>query len=310
MILFVGSEEKGYFIRDIADKHGWRAAFVKQSLSIESQVKEILSCQDCKFVIYDIEQYAEPAEEIASVIHRVQLANNAEPVIFAPGYNPQSDMIMYLTYQEIRNYIFGDSLSDKKEELERCIRGDYESMTDLKKNFEPQQKEELLSYRGTAARSVGIAGAVQRMGTTTQAIQFVKYLMLKGYRACYIQMNNHGWIEELAEAYEDVAKDGELGKAVYQGVEMFYKLEKLPEVLKQGYDYYIYDYGVYSERDFNKVSFLEKDLQIFVVGTKPGEFMKTYDLIENNFYNNVIYIFNFIRDDKTEHEDTYELMHG
>ncbi len=44
-----------------------------------------------------------------------------------------------------------------------------------------------------------------------------------------------------------------------------------------------------------KFLFWKKEQQIFVVGSKPGgEFEKTYDVIKNNFYNNVFYIYNFV----------------
>ena len=87
---------------------------------------------------------------------------------------------------------------------------------------------------------------------------------------------------------------------------MYYKADKLKEIQDKGYEYIVYDYGVYSEHDFNKVSFLEKDIQIFVVGSKPDEFDRTNDVIKNNFYNEVFYIFNFISD--TEKKDLMDLM--
>jgi len=69
----------------------------------------------------------------------------------------------------------------------------------------------------------------------------------------------------------------------------------------------VFDYGVAGENGFNKISFLEKEQQIFVVGSKPGgEFEKTYDVIKNNFYNNVFYIYNFVAEG--EQEDIKELM--
>lgn len=304
MILFVGSEEKGHFIREVAKSYGWSAEFVHPKLDIYSQVQEILQYPDCKVIVYDVEQYVMNAQEIADEIRKIQLANNAVPVIYAPGYNPKSDLVMHLTYQGIKAYIFSDNLTEKKEELRAAITGkttDYFSVEE-----EPEEVAE--KKAAGAAKAIGIAGAVPRMGTTTQAIQLVKYLMYKGYKACYIQMNNHGYVEELIDSYEGVEIEEVIGKAVYQEVEMYYKLEKLPEVLKRDYDYFVYDYGVFSDRDFNKISFLEKDLQIFTVGTKPGEFMKTYQLIENNFYNSVLYIFNFVVDDKQERDDIYELM--
>lgn len=307
MIVFAGKNERGYFIQDVAAKRGMKAAFVRSSMDIKKQINGILKYGECKFIVYDIEQYINPSEEIAETVSRIKIANDAVPVIFAGGYNPKSDVIMQLRFHGIQNFIFSDNLSDKKAELEACMDG--------RINPDPKELElpgeegkEELSRNGIIAKAIGIAGAVPRMGTTTQAVQFVKYLMFKGYHACYVQMNDHGWVEELAEAYEEVETDRELGRVTFRGVEMYYKLEKLQEVRKMGYDYYVYDYGVFNDRDFNKISFLEKDLQIFVVGTKPGEFMKTYELIENNFYNQVVYIFNFILDDRQEHEDIYELM--
>ena len=96
------------------------------------------------------------------------------------------------------------------------------------------------------------------------------------------------------------------GLTTYQSVDMYYKAERLKEIQDKDYEYIVYDYGVYNEHDFNKVSFLEKDIQIFVVGSKPDEFGRTYDLIKSNFYNDVFYIFNFTAE--TEKKDIKELM--
>ena len=35
--------------------------------------------------------------------------------------------------------------------------------------------------------------------------------MYKGYKACYIQMNNHGYVEELMDAYEGVEEEKLIG---------------------------------------------------------------------------------------------------
>lgn len=155
-------------------------------------------------------------------------------------------------------------------------------------------------------KTIGVAGAVRRMGTTTQALQIVKYLKFNGYKAAYFEMNNHGFVKAVREFYEDSQYDEMEGLTEYQNVDMYYKAERLKEVQDKDYEYIVYDYGVYSEHDFNKVSFLEKDIQIFVVGSKPDEFEKTYDLIKSNFYNDVFYVFNFTSD--AEKKDIKELM--
>lgn len=311
MLVYVGDEEKGYWTEDVAKKHGWSVIYVKKRLHIEEQLDDILAIDNCKVIVYDIDQYATPAKEVAAEIKKIQMANQAMPVIDAMGVSPQSDMIMHLHYQNIFTCIFADRLGDRKEELEECIAGNRVS-PDVGQNFpEEESNAETASkdaVKSDKVRTIGIAGSIRRMGTTTQAIQLIKYLSYKGYTACYIEMNDHGWIEQLIDCYEVDGIDEMIGKVIYKDVEMYYKIENLPEILKKDYDYYVYDYGVYDDKAFNKISFMEKDMRIFVVGTKPEEFGKTYHLIDNNFYQKATYIFNFIPEDKEEHNDIYELM--
>ena len=152
-----------------------------------------------------------------------------------------------------------------------------------------------------------MAGCIKRMGTTTQALQLVKYLQFVGFKAAYFQMNASNFVEAVKDAYEQVTVDDEIGLVSYAKVDMFCRTDRLQEVLNLDYDYLVFDYGVAGENGFNKISFLEKEQQIFVVGSKPGgEFEKTYDVIKNNFYNNVFYIYNFVAEG--EQEDIKELM--
>ena len=152
-----------------------------------------------------------------------------------------------------------------------------------------------------------MAGCIKRMGTTTQALQIVKYLQFIGRKAAYFQMNASNFVEAVKDAYEQVTVDEDIGLVSYANTDMYYRTDKLQEVLNLDYDYLIFDYGVAGENGFNKISFLEKERQIFVVGSKPGgEFQKTYDVIKNNFYNNVFYIYNFVT--SGEQEDIKELM--
>ena len=66
------------------------------------------------------------------------------------------------------------------------------------------------------------------------------------------------------------------------------------EIFRQDYDYFVFDYGAYSERGFNKTSFLEKDIRIFVAGSKAAEMKYTQDVLRNEYYTDVRYLFNFI----------------
>ena len=209
-------------------------------------------------------------------------------VIYAPGYDRESRIVQQLMYQGIRYFVYSGNFSEAREELERCLNGYYR---------EPEEEEELqeVAKREEAKeRDPDRSGwGIHRMGTTTFALQLVKYLQLKGYKACYVEVNATGFVEQHERTFNTV-HDTYLGKVTFENVEMYYKQEKLLDVLKQEYDYFVYDFGTYMDTDFSKTSFLEKDVRIFVVGSKASEMSYTNELIRNEYYTDVNYVFNFI----------------
>lgn len=307
MLLFVGKTEKGFFTEERET-----VIYIEPELHIEAQAEQILPFKEqAETIVYDIEQYADEPECIVSWIKKIEEALRVRTIIFAPGFSPKSTLIHLLWDAGIKNFIFSIYLADQKEDLEFCLSGYYENFGYEEKRgisfSEEKEEEEAEEKEKTRTIGIGVAGCIGRMGTTTQAIQFVKYLQYQGARAAYFQMNGHGFVEALKEAYEEISVEEELGCVTYAGVDMFYRPAKLQEVMKLDYDYLVFDYGVVGENGFNKISFLEKEKQIFVVGSKPGgEFEKTYEVIKNHFYNNVYYIYNFVS--AGEQEDIKELM--
>lgn len=310
MIIFVGSKEKGYFCEDLAAKFDQAVEYIDTDIHIVNQIPEIMNYKEnCEYLVVDVEQYADDADVIIDSLMKVKEAVNTKIIIYAVAFSPKSELLSGLYSRGIRNYIFSEMLSDKKKDLTNCINGFYEQWgyESLGIYFEGEDEDNAEEItKKEKVKTIGVAGAVRRMGTTTQALQIVKYLKFNGYKAAYFEMNNHGFVKAVREFYENSQYDEMEGLTEYQNVDMYYKAERLKEVQDKDYEYIVYDYGVYSEHDFNKVSFLEKDIQIFVVGSKPDEFEKTYELIKSNFYNDVFYVFNFTAE--TEKKDIKELM--
>lgn len=293
-IVFVGEREKGYFIEDVAQKISLEYAYVESHGHIKYQSNSILAVPDVKYMVFDIEQYIDGADVIAKEIEAIQKCNNAEAIIYASGYLSTSTVIVELCKLGIKGYIFATNLSDMKDQLMKCINGYYEvnGIEELKMiNLQDAEEEIKETYN---FKMIGVAGSERRIGTTTQAIHIVKYLLYKGYKACYVHMNSTGFITETKEWYVNECDD-EIGKLTIEGVDHFYKVEKISDIKRLGYDYYVYDYGAYFDPNFNKVSFLEKDVKIFVLGYKAQEMAYTYKLVSNVFYDDVKYIFSFGR---------------
>ena len=58
--------------------------------------------------------------------------------------------------------------------------------------------------------------------------------------------------------------------------------------------------------DFNKTSFLEKDVRIFVSGTTASEMDETETILRNEYYSDIMYVFNFVSE--REKKDVLEFM--
>ena len=293
MIIFIGLEIRGSWIAEIAEHYKMGFRVIPERPKIAEHVNLILDVSQVKYMVFDIEQYIDSGSEIAEQISRIATVNNAKPIIFAPGYSPVADVIVCLLQRKMKNFILSVTLADQKEDLKKCINGYFDQHSIEEFGYVEPILAEDEAKADLNFRNIGVVGANARMGTTTAAVQLVKYLALKGHKACIIEMNGHHWSEELAEWYE-TQKDEELGRITYMSVDIFHDLTKLQQILRMGYEYYIYDYGVMTDPDFNKISFLERDYQVFVCGSGPSELRSTFQVIENSFYDDVFYLFSLV----------------
>ena len=306
-LLFVGSREKGFFCETIAERYHCSVEYIEQSGHIEQQVNSILYIPQEKYIVYDISQYIDEPEQILSEILKIKNSNAAMPIIYAAGCLPTSQLVSIL-YESgnISEFILATDLSEMRSQLEKCINGYYErnGIDELASlQLLSEQEEELKAE--LQFQTIGVVGTQARIGTTTQALHIVKYLIGKGYKACYIHINNTAYITELQEWWGADQIDEFTGKLVYEGIDHFFRIEQLSEIKKLGYDYYVYDYGALTGH-FNRESFLERDIRVYVLGWKPSELQATYKLLQNKIYADGKYILSF--GDELPEEDIEGIM--
>ena len=124
MIVFVGAEDRGYWVRETAQIRGEELEFVESSMTIQEQINEILR-HSGDYIIFDIEQYVDNAEALAEEIMQIGRAKSWTVVIYAPGYDRESRIVQQLMYQGIRYFVYSGNFSEAREELERCLNGYY-----------------------------------------------------------------------------------------------------------------------------------------------------------------------------------------
>lgn len=181
--------------------------------------------------MYDIQQYIDDPEIICEEILKIQNCNGATPIIYAPGFSTFSRVIVALYEGGISEFILASDLSEQRSQLEKCMNGYYSKngIAELEviktlSEQEAQLKDEL-KYT-----TIGVVGTANRIGTTTQALHITKYLIAKGYTACYVHINNTDYIKDLQEWWGAEIQDNFIGKVVYEGIDHFYKTEHLTEI--------------------------------------------------------------------------------
>lgn len=301
-VLFVGSLQKGYFIEETHD-----VKYTGESLTITEQMNEILSAEAYSLIVIDVSQFSQLHSELVSEIIKIRMTKNCKIIIMAVGFSEKSLLIQSLRENGFEFFIFSPILSHQKREFINAVDGipttfDSDELPDLN----TADSDGIPAPKKKKSTTIAVVGAGSRIGTTTQAIQMIKYLLLNGFTAAYIEMNNNNYVERLKRLYSVSEGEEEIGKVTYQSVDMFYKKEKIADILKLEYDYLIYDFGAFSDKTFNLINFLEKDISVVVGGVKPNEIDCITDLISKTIVNDVFYIFSFSH--KAEHPDVLDLM--
>ncbi len=306
MILFIGTERAGFFISEVAKAKQIPIRITGLVTSLEN-IQNLALQEKYDFIVINIDMLTDSSKEIAGTINNIHISTTSRIIILAQGYGTNSEIVQELCSVGITNFLTSNNLSKIKEQLETALNG----IDDISFTKEHSPNQIPLSPKplnpNNNYKTIAVVGSVGRIGTTTQCIQMVKYLNIQNKRACYIEMNPNGYLELLKEFYDEgVTIDEQLGKITYQNVDMFYKKDKISDILKLGYDYYIYDFGTYRPDDFALISFLEKNIKFVVCGTKPNELLYMQQALQVFYDNDINYIFSF--SPESEHEDVLALM--
>jgi len=149
---------------------------------------------------------------------------------------------------------------------------------------------------------IGIAGSMQRIGTTTQAIQLTRFLITAGYTTVYVEMNRQDYIWGCSTLYGGTDRRKPVDSFAYDEIKM-YKKPRLEELLKSdAYDYLICDFGNLRAAGFDKASFAECDARIIMCGTKPNEIYQTEMIMSDAGLADNIFVFSFV-----PKEDEFEI---
>ena len=297
-ILYLGNEINGDFINEISkkDKITYSGTYTRVA-----EYEDIIFGGSYDVILFDVDNLIDEPNIVVEYLIRAKKVKNANIIIVALGYSYKSILIELLIKANFKNFVMGTSLSRQYEEYSNCLSGYYDKNgLDI-----PEEKEDKNTLYRTKIKTIGIAGVLPRIGTTTTSIQLVKYIEAQGYKAAYVEINSSCYLERCEKLYADIKRDNVKKYLIYNGVKM-YMASNMGEVMSEAYNYIICDYGTVIDPAFNKVSFLEKDLNIFVAGAKANEIEFVQPMLQSQVYKEAKYIFNFVPE--SDKPDILEMM--
>lgn len=310
MILFVGEQDKGWFIPETAEKKNEKCEYSGFVSSLKELSKSILQGSYSAVILHLPSLVIMDYQNIGKFCKNLMIANgNIRIVVMAEGYNINSQIVQAAIASGVRFFMLGTNASMLKRELSDALDGKTnidEIFDQLPTEDQRDRKKDEIEGNYISSVTIAVVGSTPRIGTTTQALQIVKHLILQGYTACYIQLNSSDYVQRISEFYTDSAQDEDIGMVAYQNIEMYYRQEKIADILSKNYDYYIYDFGCISDKDFTLVQFLEKDIKIAVCGSKANDLPQIQTVLELLGNASTEYIFSFTSEN--DQSDIIELM--
>lgn len=215
--------------------------------------------------------------------------------------NPDFDFQIPSTADVVNEEVPADS---DLEELEKAEKSDIITKPKPQTHKKVQKSQQ---RSGSRTLKIAVIGAMRRIGTTTVALQLVKYLNdQEEHAAAYLQYNNSDFITDLKEiccADVDPAKPD---KITFANTDIFSDPRKVNGIISSGYQYIVYDYG--DIKSISQSSAFEKDIIILVGGAEPDEIRAMTAAMEVFNQKNVFYFFNFTP--FSDREELLDMMEG
>ncbi len=293
MIAFVGASDSRYIVMEVLSEKGLEFNDLSDKMIRLDDLQTLLLTEDYEQYISDLEFLGAEPREIAALFRKLKEVSTAECIFIAKGFSLDSILIQALRNTGFLKYVSGRTIGVQKEQLAACLDGKDNALElDRVQQIRQIEAEDQPSVTEVkTSRTVAFCGTQARVGTTTQAIQFSKYLQLRGLSVCYIEANENRHVEEIPSLFEIQYRDDHLSLIRFENLDLYYDVFRIAEIYDRKYDVYVFDFGVFPKN--NLLPFLEKNMKVVVSGSKPWELNDTMHVLKELQDKEVQYVFNF-----------------
>ena len=301
-VLFIGGETTYHLFDDIAKRTESEIVPFYGVTKTEGEIINAALSDTYAMIILNVPEIINAQNQISEIIETIQKSVKTNFVVMAEGYTSKSSLIVeaaqngvsYFMLSDIgadRNRVFVDTLAGVKNVYD-IMQTDEENQTNVVEKQKQKTRNARKKYKSI---SVGIAGAINRIGCTSVAIQLIKFLFSQGKSACLVDVSDTDYVKKCDEYYGTESIDYEHNRITIDGVDMYFDISAdiISFVEIQGYDFIIYDMGNITDLPQKQTEFLQKKYRLLVTGSKPNEYEAFYSLLHSLYRTTISYLYNF-----------------
>ena len=291
MIAFIGATDSKYIVSEVLNEQGETFDDLSDRIIRLEDLQTLMLSKEYTRAIVDLEFLGSEPQKIAALFRKLREVSPTDYIFIAKGYALDSVLIQSLRNAGFLKYVSARTIGTEKKQLLECLEGknnalELDRLQQVQYIGETDQRPESNGFK-----TVAFCGCQPRIGTTTQAIQFAKYLQFSGLSVCYIEANENHHVEEIPSLYEIQYHDKALSMIRFQDLDLYYNVFKIAEIYRKQYDVYVFDFGVFPQN--NLLPFLEKNMKVVVSGSKPWELDNTMQVLKELQDKEIQYVFSF-----------------
>ena len=251
-----------------------------------------LNC--CQYLALDLSALSDTDDALINAIVGIKSIYDFRIIILAVGYDNASPILGRLFAEGIYNIVTADRLKAQLEEIGLCLGAGMQYKDAIRfrsQGIIPSSGSRIIVQKPAIRQtiSVGVCGALPRIGTTKQALHITKFLSESGYTACYIEDNGHGHMDTLKDFFHvEIQSKGHI---VYDGIDIYTEVN-MAKILERRYDFLVFDSGLFEESTLQQ--FMTRDIKIICAGSAPWEAPQLSPVFQNlGEYTDANFIFSF-----------------
>lgn len=311
--LYIGNSDTAFLFFDVAEQTETELeTYNAVSANKENIINKALS-ESYEIIIFNVAELLEAVDDTLNIIKAIVSGSKAKLIVMAQGYASNSHLVVEAAKAGVGYFMLSKDTAGLKEvfiSTKANIKNVY-NLVDAYRIPEQQSANEFVSAAEKFSyKTVSVAGCMARIGTTSVAIQLVKFFQSQGKTACFIDNSNTGYMELSKNYYLTDDADEQMNRITLEGIDIYYNVtaEIMQQIYIKNYNFIVFDVGNISENTAKQTEFLQKDYRILCTGCKPNESIALEKLLQNIYQTKIAYMYSFVP--KNERDGIMEDVKG